>query len=265
MSEHWYDKQGNPCHTQPTKTAKAKNPTRPTNITDAKKLGLLPSVSGITRMLAAPGLVSWQLGEVAGACFDNPPHPGEDRKEYARSMVEKSKEGVGEAADLGSAIHKSIELYLCGLQHDPAYDGYVLPAIARMKEMGLTVQHSEKVLVNRFDGYAGTTDVIWSTDSHKGILDFKSKRTKPGVPVTPSETHPMQIAAYLAAYFKEEKDAPPFGQHVWGHNLYISTTEPGRVEVVTYSYRQMLEAWEDFLACARLWRSVNGYDPRENT
>jgi hypothetical protein len=268
MSEHWYSRDGIPCHVQPTKSKTAKNPTRPTNIKDAIAQNLLPSVSAITRMLAAPGLVNWQLGEVAKACFNAPPIAGEEMEEYVRNMVAKSKEGTGAAADLGTAIHAGIEAELTGKPWDDyELDGtrislYVDAALVRLKSLGITVEAAERVLVNPWDGYAGTTDIVFTKGDHCGILDFKSKRTKPGVPVTPSETHSMQIAAYLAANWKKEKTAAAIKPNMYGVNMYISTTEPGRVEVVEYSYADLLAAWEDFQACAHLWRSQNAYDPR---
>jgi len=49
-SGHWYTVDGKAAHTQPTKTKGAK-PIRSTTLADAKRLGLLPSVSAYTRML----------------------------------------------------------------------------------------------------------------------------------------------------------------------------------------------------------------------
>ena len=266
-SQHWYTKDGKACHTQPTKKG-AKNPFRPTNIKDAKALGLLPSVSAYTKMLAAPGLERWKMAKVAETCFANPPHPGEDMDGYIRNMLEKSKEDGKGAADLGTLIHASIEALLDGNEYENQVVEYgegqscllsdmVDPAFAKIGELDITIESAETVLVNQAEGYAGTTDVAHRSSRGKGILDWKSKRTKKDEPIYPSETHPMQIAAYFVAAFDDSQFDDPYCM-----NVYISTTEPGRVDVVRYDRDTLVEAYKDFLCLTRLWRSQNNYDPR---
>ena len=111
--------------------------------------------------------------------------------------------------------------------------------------------------MNNAEGYAGTTDIIWRSDSAVGILDWKSKRTKEDEKIKPTDSHPMQIAAYIAAEF-----GPKFDGTI-GYNVYVSTTEPGRVEVVQYGPKELKSAWESFLSCCQLWRYTNQYDPRQ--
>ncbi len=268
-SQHWYDTDGKPCHVQPTKSKNAKSPFRSTTLADAKKLHLLPSVSGITNTLAAHGLVDWKLRKVAEACFRCPPIAGEELDGYIADMVAKSKDDAKGAADLGTAIHAALEAELtCVPWEDREIDGvpvssYVNYAVKKLGRLGIQIEASEQVLVNRWDGYAGTTDVLFTQGDHVGVLDFKSKRTKVGEDVVPSETHPMQIAAYLAANWKKERDCPAIKPNMIGYNMYISTTEPGRVEVVQYGYKELCAAWEAFNACLTLWRFVHSYDPRQ--
>jgi len=267
MSEHWYTKDGKACHTQPTKKG-AKNPTRPTNIKDAKALGLFPSVSAYTKMLAAPGLERYKMMKVAEACYASPPHPGEEMAEYVQNMLEKSKEDGMGAADLGTQVHAAIEALLKGNEYEnyevEVANGHscwisklVEPAFNKIEEHGLNVINAELVLVNNAEGYAGTTDVVHRSKRGKGILDWKSKRTKEGEPIFPNETHPMQIAAYYVAAFNDSEFDDALCM-----NVYISTTEPGRVDVVRYEREQLIEAYKDFLCLTRLWRSQNNYDPR---
>ena len=44
-------------------------------------------------------------------------------------------------------------------------------------------------------------------------------------------------------------------------NVFVSTTEPGRVEVVKHA--NIARDWEAFKLVAALWRYVKGYDPRK--
>lgn len=269
-SSHWYSRDGKPCHTQPTKKG-AKHPTRPTNVSDAKKLGLLPSVSAMTKMLSAPGLERHKLAEVAKACYRSPAHPGEDMKTYVNAMIEASTEDLGKAADLGTKIHAYLEkhyncqeisakeqneLVLIGGKETSMYD-ICEPVIAAVAKLNITIVASEKVLVNDLHGYAGTTDILFRTDNTVGVLDFKSKRTTPGEKVEPIDVHAMQIAAYIDAHWGITPRLP-----IEGYNVYISTTEIGRVEIVRYSQQELLGAFEDFKCLCHLWRSRNQYDPR---
>jgi len=43
--------------------------------------------------------------------------------------------------------------------------------------------------------------------------------------------------------------------------VFVSTTEPGRVEFVTHG--DLTQDWAAFRLLASLWRYVKGYDPRE--
>jgi hypothetical protein len=265
-SQHWYTRDGQPCHTQICKSKKAKNPTRPTNLGDAKKLDLLPSVSAYTKMLAAPSLENYKMENLAGLCFDNPPHPGEDRGEWVSSMLAKGKEDGKGAADIGTLIHAAVAAEVTGMPWDrdeevALQNGDVVymrqlvdPAMTLVRSLGLPVLQAEGVLVNNKSGYAGTTDLILGTKEAFAVIDFKSKRTKLGKKVIPIDTHPMQLMAYGIAY--------PGARLDFVANIYISTTEVGRVELVKYDEQQMKDAWDAFLACASLYRFTTGYDAR---
>jgi len=251
--QHWYDRDGKAVFEVP----KAKGGgMRATTIADARKLGLYPSVTTVLSVLAKPQLVDWQLGQVAGKAYSNPPQDGESQEDYARRIISASQEQVGEAADLGTQIHAALEAHFKG---EPVADGYqqfVAPVAALATKEGITFREHELRLVNTNDGYAGTTDAVF-TDSigFNGILDFKSRKTKPGQPCTPWETEPMQIAAYCVAKFGSIK------YNTTGANVYISTTEPGRVEIVTYSATQLEESWSAFQAALKLWQYLKGYRP----
>jgi len=252
-SQHWYDRDGKAVFEVP----KAKGGgMRATTIADARKLGLYPSVTTVLSVLAKPQLVDWQLGQVAGKAYGNPPQDGESQEDYARRIISASQEQVGEAADLGTQIHAALEAHFKGEPVPDGYDAYVYPVSCLIEKEGIKFREHELRLVNTNDGYAGTTDAVF-TDSigFNGILDFKSRKTKLGQPCTPWETEPMQIAAYCVAKFGSIK------YNTTGANVYISTTEPGRVEIVTYSATQLEESWSAFQAALKLWQYLKGYKP----
>lgn len=273
-SGHWYTLDGQAAHTQATKTKGAK-PTRSTTLADAKRIGLLPSVSAYTRMLAAPYLERYKMLEVAKACYACPPSGGESYDDYAKHILEKSgKDGSG-AAQVGTQVHAAIDLYFTDPEHymacpdivcqdgrEVTADSFVLPAIAKIDGLGLEVKSTESILVNAAYGYAGTTDMIFTHKNLCGILDFKTKRTHEGEPVISGDTHAMQIAAYHAAYWGAD-DGDAIGVNAVGYNVYISTTEIGRVDVVQYSRDELLEGWQAFKSCCTLYRYIKKFDPRK--
>lgn len=259
MSEHFYDVNGNACHTQPTKTKGAKNPTRPTTIADAKRLKLLPSVSSILKQAANPALDRYKAQQIIKACFNCPVSCDEDFETYARHIMEKADKERDEAADLGTNIHAALEQVLVNpsASYDESLSQFVTPALNKVNEMGITVVERELRVVSEY-GYAGTTDVAFTHGPICGILDFKSVKTKPEEPIIPRQGHAAQIAAYHVAYWSKDT----IKNNTKGYNVYISTTEPGRIDVVEYDAPTLRSEFGYFLACFDIWKHRYGYDPR---
>ena len=249
-SQHWYDKDGKAVFEVP----KAKGGgMRATTIADARKMGLYPSVTTILSVMAKPQLDDWKLQQVAERAYANPPQDNEEASSYARRTIDGAFEQVSDAADLGTAIHAAIEAHFKGIPVAEGMQVYVQPVVAALATAGIQIMEHELRLVNAAAGYAGTTDAVMVRYNQKGILDFKSRKTKPGVKCEPWDTEPMQIAAYGLAKF----DHVP----TCGANVYISTTEPGRVDVVHYDYAQLYAAWHAFRNMIELWQYLKGYRP----
>ena len=67
-SNHWYAKDGTPMYTVPAKSGEP----RATTLRDAKKMGLLPSVTTIMKSAASPGLEAWKLNQMMLAALTLP-------------------------------------------------------------------------------------------------------------------------------------------------------------------------------------------------
>lgn len=255
-SSHWYRADGSPCHSLPRADG---NGMRPTTLRDAKALGLFPSVTGILGIFAKPQLDTWKQRQVALAAERVERSDGEPDTNYADRVLTEAFRPVEEAADLGSRIHAALDAYFDGVPYPEDLAAYVAPVIAWKQSKKLVFAEREKVLVNPAHGFAGMMDVAvrFGADSI-GVLDFKTRKTKPGVPVTPYDGQATQIAAYAATYWGEE--ALP---RVFGANVYISTTEPGRMEVCSYKPAQLVAEWEVFKMACAIWRHLRGHDPRQ--
>jgi hypothetical protein len=253
---HWYKPDGTPLHQVPKADGKG---LRDTTLADAKKLGLLPSVTGITDIIAKPALMNWKAAQVAAAAFENPPNGEESLEYFSERIINASHQSVAGAADLGSKVHDALEKLLTDGPDavSEAMWPYVEPVVAWKKAAKISYDHIENVLVNTEIGYAGRCDVLGhDADGGPVVLDYKTRKTKAGQACKPYDTQGMQLAAYAVAHYGE--DMLP---RVKAFNVYISTTEIGRVE--GYEHKSLLPHWEAFKAAAVMWRHIKGYDPRQ--
>jgi len=227
---------------------------RPTRITDARKLGLLPSVTTLFKSLAKPELDQWKLKQIALQAIKEPHHPREPEEVFITRIIEDAFKQVDDAADLGTNIHLSLENHFQGKEYDKKYQPYVDAVEKWVKENKVTFEKHELRLVCGEYGYAGTTDARIRVEGREGhgTLDFKSRKSKPEYPMSPWSTEPMQIAAYGHV---EGSD--------FGVNVYVSTTEPGRVEATWYEKDRLTKEFEAFKHVIRVWAHFNNFDPAE--
>lgn len=243
---HWYDEEGCPRHT----IQSAKGEPRATTLRDAKKFGWYPSVTTIMKVLAAPELDRWKQQQVLMASLTLPRIEGETDEVYCARIIEDAFKQVDDAADLGSRIHKALENHFMGEHYDPEMHTYIAGVIDWVAVNRITFIKHEATLVNKGVGYAGTTDAVIEKDGKTYILDYKSRKTKPDTKITPYGKEPMQIAAY----------AKCFGA-TGGVNLYISTTEPGRIGEAWYDQETLEREFNGFSYVCAVWQHINKYTP----
>lgn len=254
---HWYYPDGKSCHTVPTANGKS---VRKTNISDARKLGLLPSPTSILQIQAKPQLVRWGQEQVGIAAFDNRPAEGEDEKAYAKRMVALGYKGVSAAAEFGSEWHEVMENVANGEPCPEEWKIHIDPALAWKDEKGIQFVEREKVVVNLSEGYAGTMDIAArGKNGEKMVVDWKTRKTYAQYDVKPYEGQILQIAAYAACYWGV---GPVKAGEVFGVNAYVSSTEPGRFVPCGYTGEEISAAYDVFLNLCAIWRWDKAYDPR---
>ena len=106
-SQHWYTKDGEPSYTRLTKEGKVRN----TTLRDAKKEGLLPSVTTIISSLAKPGLERWKQEQVLLASLTLPRLENEPEEDWLKRVIEDSRSTGKDAMDRGTQIHNILEAY----------------------------------------------------------------------------------------------------------------------------------------------------------
>jgi hypothetical protein len=254
---HWYTLDGKPAYT--IKKAKGDGD-RPTTLRDARKHNLLPSVTTIFGVMAKPSLERWKMVKTAEAAIATERDADEPDERYIQRILARSRSETSEAAELGTKVHDALDNALCGRGEVPAdVSKYVAPALFLLGGYGIKNLQTEKTVVNKSEGYAGRVDLIaeFNHGSHI-VIDFKTRKTQEDTKVVPYEFQAMQIAAYAMAEFGTL-------ENVYGSNLYISTTEIGRVEKVIYEPDQLQAEYKTFLHMNAMWRYIKNYDPRVNS
>jgi len=228
---------------------------RSTTLRDARKHHLLPSVTTIFNIMAKPQLERWKINKAIDAALNTKRDEDEPDDRYRDRIIERSREEVSAAAELGTKIHGGIEAAFGGVQPSEELKPYIEPTMAYLRTLNLSNIKLEDTVVDCSTGFAGRVDLLAEYGDKKIIIDFKTRKTREGEKITPYEFQPMQIAAYgKAAFGSLEK--------VWGANVYISTTEIGRVETVSYKPEQLITEFAAFQNMCALWRYSKNYDPR---
>ena len=193
-SGHWYDKDGNPAYQIIGANGKQRN----TTLRDAKKLGLLPSVTTILGVAAKPGLDRWKQEQAILAALTLPRLDGEEESEWLSRVLSDSKAQGRDAADRGTYIHGVLESFFDGILLES------IPEYCRNAENALKAAFGNRLWIPEKSGshelgFAGKVDLHAKGDKVKGIppvvCDFKTKEI-PLEKVVPYEDHIMQIAAY---------------------------------------------------------------------
>lgn len=186
---HWYDLAGTPRYTIIGKNGKERN----TTLRDAREHKLVPSVTTIIRMAAAPALEKWKRNQVLLAALTLPRKEGESEQAWLARVEQDWQEQGRAAADRGTAIHAAIERHYRGQMPDE--DCWPWVQAVRdvvMEACGPQPWATERSFAHPL-GYGGKTDLhcpAWN-------LDFKTKDGDPteDVPALYDE-HYMQLAAY---------------------------------------------------------------------
>ena len=255
-SAHWYQRDGVACHTVPS----LKGEPRPTTLRDARKLGLLPSVTNILGVIAKPELTAWLQEQAVMAALTLPRIAGETEDAFAKRVVEDSLTTRDNAADFGTAFHHGAERIAQTLELDlqhPAADWlwhYRDWYQAQVRELHWT----ERTLVEPLRGFAGTADLLVEHREHGlCIVDLKTMKIRPGEKPKPYKSWCYQLAAY--------RDAVVIGDErpVKCLNLIVNSLQAAPPVEHLWSEEELGSGLEAFYAAHRLWVIEKGYDPAE--
>lgn len=235
---HWYTKDGHTAYTTIGKTGE-----RPTTLRDARKLGLLPSVTTINGMLSKAGLDTWKQQQVLLAALTLPRSEGESEQEWLVRVMQDSKATGREAAERGTAIHAVIEEYFEQkyMSNKPPY----LDAIdkALIDAFGSQLWLTEKSFGHPL-GFGGKCDLMSSSGF---VVDFKTKETDLDK-VDVYFEHEMQLAAYREG----------LGMPTARCAIVFVNALTNQVKLIEISQEKLQSGWECFEHLLRVYQIKNG-------
>jgi hypothetical protein len=259
-SAHWYQRDGVPLHS----VTSAKGELRPTTLRDARKLGLVPSVTNILGVIAKPELTAWLQEQAVLAALTLPRVTGESEDDFAKRVVADSLTTRDGAADFGTAFHNGAERVAHTLEVDAKHPAAEWLRLYRdwYQANVVSLRWTEKVLVNDELGYAGTADLLIKHHVFGlCLVDLKTIKVKPGTKAAPYKSWCYQLAAYRRALLSSPGFDTTGGERVRCMNLMVNSCEPSAPIEHVWSDEEMERGWLAFEAARRLWVIEKNYDP----
>lgn len=244
---HWYRPDGTPCYEVPYADPRKGN--RPTTLADARKLGLLPSVTTILRSLHKQALVDWLIEQACLAVLTSPRKDGEELDAFVERIlnVERVQDQEAEAAkDRGTLMHAALESAFGGQPVEPEVWPWVEPAFVDIGKRGKAI--GTEVIVCGV-GYAGKIDLCQETDREVWLWDWKTTKKLPTGSAWPE--HRLQLAAYAKAWARGDKP-------IRTGNVYISTVNQGEFCVCEHDDWQATYE-SGFKPLVNVWQWLNNY------
>ena len=245
---HWYTIDGKPLYSLVGKNGKERN----TNLRDARKLNLVPSVTTILDQAAKPGLVNWQINQGINAALTLPREEDETDEQFLYRVRQDSKEQAEKAAEQGTIIHADINMGFAGKKESKTFscvDKIVNGLFPNQEWL------SEQSYTSKEEGFGGAIDLHSKTGI---VIDFKTKDNLEGVEAKSLvfDNHGMQLSAYAmllkintenltrVSIFIDRKNPEVIVSYVWDKN----------------SHERHLQM---FNALLTYWKCLKKYDPTE--
>ena len=250
---HWYQPDGSAMHT----IIGANGNERNTTLRDARKLGLLPSVTTVQKdVLVNHGVDRWFKDILVKAGFTVPDAiRAQSFEDYQTRVLEDADAFGREAREFGTGVHGVIDEFNttrsrnCASKYQPWLDQYVKWFEANIEE----VYFSEETLVNMEVGYAGTTDLSARHKTHGDVvIDFKTQQVKKDKPNFYKEWI-YQLGAYQQCI-----DGQPQCLSV-----VINSLEPEAPVEKLWSDAEAEMGWNVFKRACEIWQIQRGYVPSE--
>lgn len=247
-SGHWYTENGESAHVVIGKNGNERN----TTVADARKMGLLPSVTSVLGIMDKPQLTAWKIEQAIMSSLTLPKEDGESLEDYAKRVVKDSKESTSKAAEHGTRMHEQMEHILLKRAHSK--DADLQPYIKTFKEWAEdNVEETywcEKALVGA--GYAGRCDAyVRLKGIGDAIIDLKNRKVNPKYdPFYDSDC--AQLWAYRIA--SENPKCACI-------SVVLAANDPETLVIHRWDDNELYEAGVAFQAMLKVWAWSKKYNP----
>ena len=245
-SSHWYTRAGAPCYEQVT----AKGGTRNTDLRDARKIGLVPSVTTVLQVIDKPALVNWKVKQGILAALTLPRVDGETEDTWLSRIMSDSSEQVTAAAEEGTRIHNAIEDSFLARAVPTQYQAHVEATRAEIARLYPSVNDwvAEASFASQL-GYGGKVDL--HSPSTGIVIDYKGKDGDFTDGKKLAYDQHYQLAAYQYGLGLPVTESA---------NIFVSRTHPGSVVSHVWTPAQMMDGSAVFMATLTLWQAVKRFD-----
>jgi hypothetical protein len=229
-------------------TVNAKDGTqRPTTLRDARKLGLVPSVTTILNIAAKPGLTAWKERQLLLAALTLPRLENEPEDQFIDRIFHDSREQGKQAAQHGTDIHAAIQGFFEGTL-TTAFAEHITGFNLKMNDyFGDHDWIPERPFCHEL-GFGGKCDLF--TNVANGIvIDIKTKDFDTDK-VEPFDEHLMQLSAYRVGL------GLPQGRCA---NVFVSRTVPGLTVIHEWTQKDLSRGWEMFISLLNFWQAKTGH------
>jgi hypothetical protein len=238
---HWYTRSGDPAYT----VRGANGRERPTTLRDARRLGLLPSVTGIIKMAAQPALEHWRINQMMLAALTLPRSQAEAESAWLARVHTDSRETARKAAALGNAIHAALEGHFRGKPPPEEFLPHVRAVLKLLGDYcGPQAWNIEKSFAHP-DGFGGKVDLF----SDEWVIDYKSKEFDATNPPKIYDEHPMQLSPYRSGL-----GLPDARTGI----VFVSSTVPGLVVMNELGGTDLDRGKTMFASLLDYWWAKNG-------
>lgn len=248
-SGHWYDADGKPAYTYEN----AKGETKNTTLRQARKANLFPSVTTVTKIIAAPGLEIWKQNQLLQAAANLPLVEGDTKDDWCKRVIADAGEYSNDAREKGTAIHGDIEKFFDGEHADLLYIKEAELVSQLLEDMGIKNIATENSFSSPY-GYGGKVDFEGVDSNGRPVVidfktqDFKDKKKKQYPEML------TQLAAYSVGLGKSDARLI---------NVFISRNlEQPEVDHYEWTPEECCLGWEKFLLILKLWQLEKNYKPK---
>lgn len=238
---HWYTQGGEPAYYYENNKGKV----LPTTLREARKLGLVPSVTTIIACQARPGLDIWKQEQTILACLTLQRMENEPENKYIERIKQDAKEQSEKAAKRGTQIHAWVQM---GFEYKEIPIEGIKFFTSAKAEIHRCCGEQDWACEKAFSsdlGFGGKVDL----QNSKFVIDIKTTE-KDIETLKLWDDHLQQLAAY------SQNDGRQCGI------LYINSIT-GVSKLIWAEQIRIERGWKSFLALLEFWKVKNNYRPEE--